>query len=159
MDSGLSSRVEGTLKALLPVAAPPYRHNSTTVDLSTAQNEVIRPELLQFFKSTVEDQVTSEVSFPTRIIREETDYDQVFALPAPNGGDPHLRKALASFFNSYFRPIHCVKPEHIVLTAGTTDAIETLIHTICDDGDSVLVPGPSWRKSHAHLTLPPETQT
>lgn len=159
MDSGLSSRVEGTLKALLPAAAPPYEHNSTTVDLSTAQNEVIRPELLQFFKSIVEDQVSGEVNLPSCIVRDATDHEQVFALPAPNGGDPQLRKALASFFNSYFRPIHSVQPGHIALTAGTTDAIETLIHAICDDGDSVLVPGPSWRKSHADLTLPSETQT
>jgi aspartate/methionine/tyrosine aminotransferase len=45
-----------------------------------------------------------------------------------------------------------VRQEHIVLTAGATDAIENLFHAICDDGDSVLVPGPHWRK---HLiTIP-----
>jgi len=65
MDSGLSSRTEETLKQLLPAfaaAAPPKHYNPTTaVDLSTAQNEVLRPELLEFFKSTVEDKVTSQV--------------------------------------------------------------------------------------------------
>jgi aspartate/methionine/tyrosine aminotransferase len=71
----------------------------------------------------------------------------VFALPASDGGDPQLREALAAFFNDYFDPIHIVKHEHIVLTAGATDGIESLIHAVCDDGDSVLVPGPSWRKS------------
>lgn len=71
----------------------------------------------------------------------------MFALPAFDGGDPQLREALALFFNTYFQPVHAVKSEHIVLTAGASDAIENVIHAVCDDGDSVLVPGPSWRKS------------
>lgn len=56
-----------------------------------------------------------------------------------------MRTALASFFNTYFKPIHAVKPEHIVATAGASDALDTLIHAICDEGDSVIVPGPYWR--------------
>jgi len=71
---------------------------------------------------------------------------QVFALPASDGGDAQLRDALASFFNNYFHAIQPVNPAHIALTAGATDAIENVIHAVCDDGDSVLVPGPSWRK-------------
>lgn len=71
MDSGLSSRLERTLTDLLPAfaaAAPPKQFDPTTaVDLSTAQNEVLRPELLEFFKSTVEDKVTSEVCLPWNI--------------------------------------------------------------------------------------------
>jgi aspartate/methionine/tyrosine aminotransferase len=78
----------------------------------------------------------------------------VFALPAPDGGDPQLRDALASFFNAHFHPVHPVTAEHIVLTAGATDAIESVIHAVCDDGDSVLVPGPSWRKSHGRVFTP-----
>jgi aspartate/methionine/tyrosine aminotransferase len=71
---------------------------------------------------------------------------QNFALPPSNGGDLELRKAVSAFFNSYLRPIHPVKQEHIVLTAGATDAIENVVHAICDDGDSVIVPGPYWRE-------------
>jgi hypothetical protein len=65
MDSGLSSRMERALAESLPsiaAAAPPKHYDATTaVDLSSAQNEVLRPELLEFFKSTVEDQVTNKV--------------------------------------------------------------------------------------------------
>ncbi|CAN9159617.1 unnamed protein product [Alternaria alternata] len=136
MDPGLSLRTQKTLKDLLPAfsaSAPPqqpFDPFSTTIDLSRAVNEVLHPELLEFFKGTVEDKITSEA----------------FAAPAAslNGGDPRLRDALASFFNTYFNPIHAVRPEHIVLTAGATDAIENVIHAVCDDGDSVLVPGPHW---------------
>jgi hypothetical protein len=66
MDFGLSSRMERTLEEFLPTtaaAAPPRQYNATTaVDLSRAQNEVLRPELLEFFKSTVDDKATSQVS-------------------------------------------------------------------------------------------------
>jgi aspartate/methionine/tyrosine aminotransferase len=77
---------------------------------------------------------------------------QAFALPYTsfNGGNLQLRGALAAFFNTYFDPIHTVKPEHIVLTTGATDALENVIHAVCDDGDSVLVPGPHWRTHISH---------
>jgi hypothetical protein len=65
MDSGLSTRMERALGEVLPsitAAAPPQRYDATTaVDLSSAQNEVLRPELVEFFKSTVEDKVTNKV--------------------------------------------------------------------------------------------------
>jgi hypothetical protein len=66
MDFALSSRMERTLGEFLPTraaAAPPRHYNPTTaVDLSSAQNEVLRPELLEFFKSIVDDKATSQVS-------------------------------------------------------------------------------------------------
>jgi aspartate/methionine/tyrosine aminotransferase len=49
------------------------------------------------------------------------------------------------FFNQYFNPVHAVEAEHIVLTAGASDAIENIIHAICDDGDSIIAPGPAFR--------------
>lgn len=72
----------------------------------------------------------------------------MFALPRPDveGGDWQARDALAAFFNSYLNPVHAVKPEHIVLTAGGSDAIESILYAVCNDGDSVIIPGPYWRK-------------
>jgi hypothetical protein len=65
MESGLSKRMQTTLEDILPTiaaAAPPAQYNPTTaIDLSNAQNEVLRPELLDFFKTTVEKGVTSKV--------------------------------------------------------------------------------------------------
>ncbi|KAI8935480.1 hypothetical protein NX059_008049 [Plenodomus lindquistii] len=134
MEAGLSKRMERTLNGLLPTLAaiaPPAQFDPTAaIDLSSAQNEVIRPELLELYKSTVETNVSS----------------QVFALPSHGlkGGDLHARDALASFFNTYFHPVHAVRSEHIALTAGGSDAIESLITAVCDDGDSVIIPGPYW---------------
>lgn len=65
MESGLSLRMQKTLDELLPVfttATPQKHHNLTTcIDLANAQNEVLRSELVELFKSTVEDKVTSQV--------------------------------------------------------------------------------------------------
>ncbi|KAF1970817.1 PLP-dependent transferase [Bimuria novae-zelandiae CBS 107.79] len=132
MDPGLSTRMRATLDKLASLpsngVSPAEDEASTVIDLSTAQNEVIRPELLEFFKTLIEDKIT----------------EQAFALPPGDGGDVTTRQALALFFNTSFSPIHTVKPEHIVLTAGATDALDNLLHSICDEGDSIIVPGPSW---------------
>jgi hypothetical protein len=67
MDSGLSARMSKAVKELLPVSAahaPPKNYNATTaIDLSTAQNEILRKELQEFFKTAVEDKLTADVSF------------------------------------------------------------------------------------------------
>ncbi|ORX90764.1 pyridoxal phosphate-dependent transferase [Clohesyomyces aquaticus] len=133
MDSGISTRMGKTLVELLPktaAAAAPLKgyDAATAIDLSNSQNEVIRHELQEFFKTTVEDNMTSKD----------------FALPSSFGGDTTLRKTLATFFNKYFDPIHAVASEHIIITAGASDALENLVHAVCDDGDSVIIPGPYW---------------
>jgi hypothetical protein len=65
MDSGLSERMTRTLQELVPKAAahsPPKSYNAATaIDLSGAQNEVLRSELQEFFTTTVEDRLTSDV--------------------------------------------------------------------------------------------------
>ena len=41
---------------------PPKNYNSeTAIDLSRGQNEVLRSELLEFLKTTVEEKLTGEV--------------------------------------------------------------------------------------------------
>jgi hypothetical protein len=63
MDHGLSLRAQKFLSEFALDAPPPEQQfdPDTTIDLSCAINEVIHPELLEFFKSTIEDTVTSEV--------------------------------------------------------------------------------------------------
>jgi gliotoxin/aspirochlorine biosynthesis aminotransferase len=65
MDSGLSTRMARTLQELQPksVALAPYRNYNagTAIDLSNAQNEVLRAELQEYFTTTIEDKLLSEV--------------------------------------------------------------------------------------------------
>jgi len=64
MDSGLSDRV---VTALGELNTGSTQHSTTKFDhtelinLSNAQNEVLRPELVEFFKTTVEDKLTGKV--------------------------------------------------------------------------------------------------
>lgn len=69
---------------------------------------------------------------------------QNLSYPLGFGGDPVLLEALASFFNDYFHPSIPVLPHHIVTTEGASSCLDGLLYNICDDGDSVLVPGPYW---------------
>lgn len=65
MDSGLSKRMARSLDEVRPKSAafaPCKNYNpSTAIDLSTAQNEVLRPELQEFFTTTIENKLNSEV--------------------------------------------------------------------------------------------------
>ncbi|KAF2112763.1 pyridoxal phosphate-dependent transferase [Lophiotrema nucula] len=129
MDSGLSTRItrvleEASSKTDAP-AIPKGYDPTTAIDLSSAQNEAIYKELSEFFKTTIESKLQGKV----------------FAI---GNFTEALRAALTSFFNTYFSPIHPVRPEHIVPTAGCRGALEGLLHAVCEDGDSVLVPGPYW---------------
>lgn len=75
MDAGLSQRTQKALRELLPTFAagapqqqPPPPHITDpfppTIDLSRGLNEAIHPELLEFFHSTLEDNIASEVPSP-----------------------------------------------------------------------------------------------
>lgn len=55
-----------------------------------------------------------------------------------------LLKALASFFNSYFKPSFEVTADHIATASGTGSCLDALLCTICDHGDSVMMLGPAW---------------
>lgn len=54
------------VQEILPVSAAhalPKNYNaSTAIDLSNGQNEVLRKELQEFFKTAVEDELTADVS-------------------------------------------------------------------------------------------------
>ncbi|KAF2742831.1 PLP-dependent transferase [Sporormia fimetaria CBS 119925] len=146
MNSGLSKRMVKVLEETRPPSAlaTAKKYNAATaIDLSLAQNEVLRSELIEFLKTTVEDHLATEH----------------FSLPPGDGGDLTLRASLANFLNSYFNPIHHVTPQHIVVTAGTSDALENLIQAICDDGDSVIIPGPCWYSFESVFKTKPNVNT
>lgn len=73
--------------------------------------------------------------------------EQTLSYPQGFGGDPALLSALASLFNTYFRPAIPVKESHITVAAGASSCLDQLLYTICDAGDSVLVPAPYWSTS------------
>ena len=72
---------------------------------------------------------------------------QNFSYPAGFGGEPPLLEAVASFFNTYFHPSIPVTSNHVVTTPGAGTCLDSLLYTLCDSGDSVIVPGPCWSTS------------
>lgn len=62
MDAGLSPRMQRAVEEFAPRASKhSIREREDTIDLSTAQNETLRPELVEFFKSTIEDKAGGNV--------------------------------------------------------------------------------------------------
>ena len=85
MDAGLSDRMQRAVEEFAP---PSKRLNTTSnvssiIDLSTAQNETLRPELVEFFKSTVEDKATSDVRSNPKTYMETHSRHQI-AFPHPS---------------------------------------------------------------------------
>ena len=60
--------------------------------------------------------------------------------PAPRGV-PLARRAVAAHVGAYSRP---VDPDRVVLTTSTSEAYACLFKLLCDPGDRVLVPQPSY---------------
>lgn len=69
---------------------------------------------------------------------------QTLSYPTSILGDVDLLATLADFFGLYFRPRVDVTPSQIVVAPGATHCLDALLTTICDEGDSVLVPVPYW---------------
>lgn len=52
--------------------------------------------------------------------------------------------ALSTFFNQYFDARIPVLPEHVIAVAGASTCFDGLLYTICDAGDSIILPSPFW---------------
>nr|A0A1U9YHZ6.1 RecName: Full=Aminotransferase verI; AltName: Full=Verticillin biosynthesis cluster protein I [Clonostachys rogersoniana]AQZ42161.1 putative aminotransferase [Gliocladium sp.] len=102
--------------------------SNTNIDLATAENWLIRPEILSALKRNL-----------------QADFQSSHLSYAPGlGGTPELLSAISTFFNHFFSPTIPVAPEHIVTGAGCSSVLDTLINDICDDGDGLLVAAPYW---------------
>ncbi|KAJ5113757.1 1-aminocyclopropane-1-carboxylate synthase 7 [Penicillium angulare] len=141
MDLSNVSRHMGTkLQILLPKLA--CSHSTPvdgihSIDLSIAENALIGEAVLVMAKEAVAKSLTlKDLSYPAGV-----------------GGDSGLLKALAGFFNTYFKPSTSVKPEHVIATSGAGNALDALLSSICDEGDQVLVLGPCWEGFTPYLLI------
>lgn len=102
--------------------------NKANIDLATAENWLIRPEIISVLKKDVQSEFqASDLSYAPGL-----------------GGTPQLLSAISLFFNRFFSPVIPVEPGHIVTGAGCSGVLDTLIYDICDDGDGLLVAAPYW---------------
>ncbi|KAM0136168.1 hypothetical protein ACHAP3_004791 [Botrytis cinerea] len=135
----ISNRMNDIIQTLLPAAAAAAADhaepNSELVNLSLADNQLIRGELLDICKSDIAKNLTQKT----------------FNYPMGLGGDPSLMQALSSFFNTYFQPSTLVTPDHLVVASGAGFSLDALVSSIYEPGDSLLVPGPCWNSFGAYI--------
>ncbi|MBA3270541.1 MAG: pyridoxal phosphate-dependent aminotransferase [Acidobacteria bacterium] len=111
---------------------------------------------LAVLKSRGIDVLDLTVSNPTRVGLEYP-HDFLRALASPDAleydpaalGAPRAREAVS---RDFARRSHSIPPEHIALTASTSEAYSLLFKLLCDPGDGVLVPQPSY-PLFEHLTV------
>ncbi|KAH7361346.1 pyridoxal phosphate-dependent transferase [Pyrenochaeta sp. MPI-SDFR-AT-0127] len=102
--------------------------DSSRIDLATAENWLIRPDLLELLRKNCWKNLESKhLSYATGL-----------------GGAPELLAAVSKFYNCFFAPSIPVEPEHLVVGPGCSSILDTLINDICDDGDGLLVAAPMW---------------
>jgi aspartate/methionine/tyrosine aminotransferase len=98
------------------------------LEMDKAENWLVRPEVLPIMK----DAVSSNLK------RHDLSYSQEL------GGPPGLLNISASFFNRFFSPRVPVLPEHIITSTGCASILETLIFSICNSGEGLLLATPMW---------------
>lgn len=102
--------------------------DASNIDMATAENWLLRPEVLSMLKRNC-----------VAGLREEH-----LSYASGLGGTSELLESLSRFFNHFFSPSVPVRPEHIVTGTGCSAVLDTLINDICDEGDGLLVTAPMW---------------
>ncbi|KAM0255923.1 hypothetical protein ACHAQJ_005324 [Trichoderma viride] len=102
--------------------------SASSIDMATAENWLIRPEMLSLLKQNL-----------NRTLQEEH-----LSYANGLGGTTELLDGISIFFNTFFSPRMLVRPEHIVTGTGCSAVLDTLINDICDEGDGLLVTAPMW---------------
>ncbi|KAI1176305.1 1-aminocyclopropane-1-carboxylate synthase 7 [Nemania sp. FL0916] len=132
-EMGLSSRGAGNVDSVLPSISAAIderaKKANTNIDLGTAENWLIRDELIAICKKSINDDLT----------------DKHLSYPDGFAGDTAMLEASASFFNEYFKPATPVlAQQHIATAPGAAASLDALLYNICEPGDGVLVPSPFW---------------
>lgn len=126
----MSIRGGSNVAAIMPkiAAAVTARSRGTKIDLASAENWLIRPEIIEICKEAIVNNLCpGDLSYP-----------RAFA------GFPEVLDAFAMFLNTYFKPLIPVEVSHLATAPGAASCIDTLLYNICDPGDGILVPGAYW---------------
>ncbi|KAE8163403.1 pyridoxal phosphate-dependent transferase [Aspergillus tamarii] len=130
--AGLSKRGASNVDAIMPgirtALLERTRPTVPRIDLSTAENWLLRNEIIELTKDAIRDGLRPHhLSYPNEF-----------------AGDADLIKALAAFFNEYFHPYVPVEPDHIATAPGAATCLNTFLYNLCEPGEGILVPAPFW---------------
>ncbi|CAG8976233.1 hypothetical protein HYALB_00011999 [Hymenoscyphus albidus] len=127
---GLSARGGSNVTAVMPkvAAAVAARSSGSQIDLASAENWLIRPDIIEICKDAIANNL----------------HPIYLSYPRAFAGFPEVLEAFKGFLNKFFNPGIPVEKEHLATSPGAASCIDTLLYNICDPGDGILVPGPYW---------------
>jgi alanine-synthesizing transaminase len=96
----------------------------------------IRASGVELLDLTESNPTRAGISYPTREILAGFQDDRALGYDPESLGLPHARALVAE--------LHGVKPDRVMLTASTSEAYSWLFKLLCDPGDEVLIPRPSY---------------
>ena len=117
---------------------------SSAIDLSTAENFLLRPELLLLSQQAAAKGLESEVNSQARQLSRLLPATQHLSYPRGFAGDPAVLGVLSTFLNTHFNPSIPVAPSHIATAPGASSCLDALFYNFCDPGEGILIPGPYW---------------
>lgn len=120
--------------------------NPDEINLSIAENWVIRYEVLDILKSSLENSLRAQVRWSRASLSLGPLTSQHLDWPTGFWGDPGLLEILARVFNTYFHPHITVESRHVVVAPGAAACLDAILYNICNPGDGVLVPCPYWSR-------------
>jgi aspartate/methionine/tyrosine aminotransferase len=137
----LSTRGEANVGAIMPKikSAVSDRSTGVQIDLASAENWLIRPEVIVICKEAISSQLTP----------------QSFLYPRAFAGFPEVLDAFSEFFNARFNPKIKIETSHLATAPGAASCVDAVLYNICNPGDGVLVPGPYWSKFPQSVLEPP----
>ncbi len=89
---------------------------------------------------TISNPTTASIPYPRDAILEALGDPRSLTYEPLPFGLPEARRAIADLYAN----THAVDPERVVLTASTSEAYSLLFKLLCDPGDDVAVPQPSY---------------
>lgn len=159
LSSRARANVEGIMPRIKAQVAERTSTESSRIDLSTAENCLLRDALTATYKHGISSALASKVRAYMPLYPWSTTDDSPKHLSYPQGftGNPDLLKAIALFVNEHFDPRIPVEPEHVITAPGAASCIDSMLFNLCEPGDGVLVPGPYWSRcqlQHAVMLAP-----
>lgn len=131
---GLSDRAWGNVEGIMPkitaAVSERIKINNPSIDLASAENWLIRPEVIEICKRAVNEKLT----------------DQDLSYPRAFAGFPEVLQAFTAFFNNYFNPKIPVEQSHLSTAPGAASCLDTILYNVCNPGDGILVPSPYWSR-------------
>ncbi|KAI8827180.1 pyridoxal phosphate-dependent transferase [Fimicolochytrium jonesii] len=121
----LQSIVLDLLRLLLKNPYHPTENPQGIVNLGTAENHLMFPEMLEKLNSPG--------------IRKVTADDLKYGSKT---GSHRLRTEIASFFNRHLRPVIPLDADHLTVHAGCTAVLCNIAQVLLNPGDGIMIPSP-----------------